>query len=616
MVQDVAGIVYADYELVERPGETETAALFKGQHILILERLRAVKMAQTGSEKIKAVFKPERLKELFGQLCQTTAQVAQALDAALPAERAFAERIGFIESIHFDGEQDPGSDKQDYIITEWVNGGSLADRLKGGALPLADTVRILTGVLEGLEYAHGHGLTHGDLKPNNLLLTLDGQPKIVDFGGNILGDGVPPRFNSLPYLSPEQLEPDADIDGRADLFSLTLLFYEMLTGRRAPRLLTAAQMPSRLNPQCPAAFDELIQQGLQGDPRQRIRSAQEMRAYVLDVIRLPSLPAAQESPAADSRTIGSWVRPVSALSDLPAETSLAGETPFVTRLRPEAAAGQEVTPERAIASESLSVRVQEPEPAPVAQSAAAGGAAAVTRRVGQRRVSEVDEAEMVWVPAGVLQMGSEQSASEKPMQTVQVSGFWVYKYPITQGQYLKFIQYMRSARGPEGAPSRPGMFLRGDAHLNKAAAGIRWDEAQEYARWAGGRLPTEAEWEWAARGPEGRIYPWGEQWADNRANTSEAGLYEQSDVDRYTYGESWCGALDLLGNVFEWCSTLYKPYPYDADDGREDVKQPGPRVLRGGSTNTPAEETRGSARWQSSSQTTRTGFRLVKNDEP
>ena len=610
----MAGIVYADYELVERPGETETAALFKGQHVLIPERLRAVKMAQTGSEKIKAAFKPERLKELFGQFCQATSQVACALDAATPAERAFAERIGFIESIHFDAAQDPDSDKQDYIITEWVGGVALTDRLKGGALPLADTLGILTGVLEGLEYAHGHGLTHGNLKPNNLLLTPDGQPKIVDFGGNILGEGVPPRFSSLPYLSPEQLESGADIDGRADLFSLTLLFYEMLTGRRAPRLLTAAQMPSRLNPQCPAAFDELIQQGLQGDPRQRIRSAQEMRASVLDAMRMPSAPRAQESRSAPVQAFPVQAQQVSVFST-PEEPPVT-ETPDTPRTEQEAATAQEVAPTFAASPETPQISVHEPEAATETQPASVPPSAALTRRAGQRRVSEVDEAEMVWVPAGVLQMGSEQSAAEKPLQNVQVSGFWLYKYPVTQAQYLKLIQYMRNAHGPEGAPPRPGMFLRGDAHLNKAAAGIRWDEAQEYAGWAGGRLPTEAEWEWGARGPEGRTYPWGEEWADNRANTAETGLYEQTDVDRYTMGEAWCGALDLLGNVFEWCSTLYKPYPYDGGDGREDVKQPGPRVLRGGSANTPQEETRSSARWQSSSKTTRTGFRLVKDDEP
>ena len=295
----MSGIIYADYELVERAGGTETTALFKGQHTLIPERLRAVRMPQSGSDAITLTYKPERVKALFGQLCQLTAQLAHVLDGATASERMAAERIAFIEAIHFDADQSADSDKQDYIVTEWVSGGTLRDKVAEGAMSLRDSLTLAACVLEGLEFAHGRGIVHGNLKPSNILLAPDGQPRLADFGGNILQAGVPPRFGSIPYLSPEQLEPDAEPDARADLFSLTLILYEMLTGKRAPRLLSPTHLPSKVNPHVTPACDELILQGLQQDPRQRFRSAREMRERLLQTLE-PARDAARPLAASQA----------------------------------------------------------------------------------------------------------------------------------------------------------------------------------------------------------------------------------------------------------------------------------------------------------------------------
>lgn len=580
----MAGIVYADYELVERSGETETTALFKGRHVIITDRFRAIKTPQTSSAKFKDTFKSERLTALFGQVCQVVAKVAHALDAANDSERPAADRIGFIETIHFNSAKRQDSEEQDYIITEWVNGGALSTRMAEGPLPLTDTIQIVSGVLEGLHFAHANDIIHGNLKPNNILLTATGTPKLVDFGGNIFGEGLPPRFGSIPYLSPEQLDPGTELDARTDLFSLTLIFYEMLTGRRMPRLLTSAQAPSRLNPHAPPALDDIILQGLQSDPKMRFRSAKEMGARILEAL--------------DSR-------PPARATEPTVEVSVQESTTDVV-----AAPTAEATP-----AEERDAPVS--EAVPISASAPAPAVIMPARRAGTRRVNEVDGAEMVWVPGGTLHMGSDRNTQEKPIHSVEVSGFWIYKYPVTQQEYLKFVRALTSHLGPDTIPPdprrlrAPTMFKRGDSNLRKAAAGVGWADAGRYADWAGGRLPTEAEWEWVARGPEALLFPWGNDWIEGRANVAETGLFEQTDVDKYGMGESWCEAGDLLGNVLEWCSSLFKPYPYDSTDGREERTASGARVLRGGCATIEGRSLTATSRFIPSSQTTLTGFRLV-----
>ena len=130
-----------------------------------------------------------------------------------------------------------------------------------------------------------------------------------------------------------------------------------------------------------------------------------------------------------------------------------------------------------------------------------------------------------------------------------------------------------------------------DSRFNRAnqpVVGVNWYEAMAYAAWLSRvtgkiyRLPTEAEWEWAAR-RAGRRYPWGDGWEAQRANSSESRLGQPSPVGIYPHGATPDGVHDLAGNVYEWTLSLYRPYPYVADDGREAVASAGMRVMRGGS---------------------------------
>jgi formylglycine-generating enzyme required for sulfatase activity len=230
--------------------------------------------------------------------------------------------------------------------------------------------------------------------------------------------------------------------------------------------------------------------------------------------------------------------------------------------------------------------------------------AAVGTRAGQTWTNPKEGSTFVFVPAGGFTMGSNGGdADERPAHKVNLRGYWIGKNEVTVAQYRRFCREI----------GRP--MPRGQGADNHPVVNVSWDDAVAYARWAGCRLPTEAEWEKAARGTDARTYPWGNTWDPAKCNTEEGGPGRTMPVGSYPRGASPYGCLDMAGNVSEWCSSVYKKYPYRADDGREDPNAPSPRVYRGGSWDDDRDDARASERDSDArgDQDDDRGFRLARS---
>lgn len=191
------------------------------------------------------------------------------------------------------------------------------------------------------------------------------------------------------------------------------------------------------------------------------------------------------------------------------------------------------------------------------------------------------------VSAGEFTMGSDDGPSdEQPAHQVYLDDFYMDIYEVTNALYEACVD-----AGGCTQPQATSSYTRSSYYGNSQYADypviyVDWNQAITYCEWRDASLPSEAQWEKAAKGTDGRTYPWGEDISCNKANYYDGNKScggDTTKVGSYLNGVSPYGTYDMAGNVWEWVSSLYQPYPYSPSDGREDLSSSGLRALRGGS---------------------------------
>lgn len=536
-------------------------------------------------------------------------------------------------------------DGQPYIVMRPMTGGTLADRLKQGALPLAEVAPILERVADALDYAHTQGVIHRDLKPGNILFDLRGKPYLSDFGiaksveatTKLTGTGT---IGTPAYMSPEQVQAVAELDRRSDVYSLAVMTFELLTGelpfkaRDAVGLMfahvsTPAPDIRKSNPNLPRESDGIFKRALAKNPADRFQTTGEFAQALSKLAAKPSArplfpirvtspvqadtPPKQPTPpggqppttpatitatqtrqalpltSRSSRQWVLWLIPIVLVgvcglvllaSGFWALPSLLGNRLLVTTEVKVALATSRPATTLAPTKTSRPTVTLTPSPTPIP-----------TLGIGSTLVSQKDEMVMVYVPEGDFVMGSANSdpeavKDEKPQHVVYLDAFWIYKTEVTNAMYHLCLE-AKVCKAPSAIDSatHPDYFDNPD-YQDYPVVHVNWNDAWAYCNWAGSRLPTEAEWEKAARGELGQLYPWGNDPPSAARFNFASVLDDPAEVGSYPNGQSPYGALDLAGNVWEWVSSVYDPYPYRADDGRENFYSTQMRVLRGGSWDT------------------------------
>jgi hypothetical protein len=399
----------------------------------------------------------------------------------------------------------------------YVEGESLKDRLaREGPLPLAEAVRLIAEIGEALQYAHERGIVHRDIKPANILLSRS-HALVADFGiaKAISGDSSEQSLTGtgITVGTVEYMSPE-QAAGEKRLDGRSDVY---ALGVLLYELLVGE--PPFTGPTVQAVVARIIT-----DPPRRLRT---VRATVPEHIEEAVL---------------------SALSKIPADRPPTAQAFVDQLLNPSRVQGRGIGTWLAVSGV-------------VALVAVAGFL--VLRGRERAPPAPASPLGMVLVPSGGYPVGG---GARRPRQTVALDSFYIDSTEVTIAAYQRYLDSTRGTAPWRGSPSP-----------DWPATGILWREAQRFCEWRDVRLPTEAEWEAAARGPEGWRYPWGDSWDRGRANAGSA-ADTLKPVGGFPLGRSFVGAVDMVGNAWEWVS----------------AEQTGPggevwHVIKGGAFNTPPD---------------------------
>jgi eukaryotic-like serine/threonine-protein kinase len=494
-----------------------------------------------------------------------------------------------------------------YLIMQFVAGEDLASFLRReGRVTLPAAANIITQATEALSCAEARHIVHRDLKPANMLLDEAGRIKLLDFGIARIADisnGLtrPGESVGTPYyMSPEQVRGEP-CDIRSDLYALGVVFFELLTGHKpfesesSPAVQIAhltTPPPSILDydRSLPEPCDAIVQRLLAKRPENRYQNTGELLEVLtrygastgpgilrpsIDsslqeaIRRAQQLPlnhqSAATTPAPSLSPTGASTAPAgssgsdSAAASIPNAPAVSGETNNGTKsaLRPSFIVAASAVLLALVVLAAVWLRHPKPVIAPQTATAALP------------QVYSDAHGRMVLVPAGTFVLGS---TGDHSAQNITLSAFYIDEAEVSNAEYRRFCE--ATSHAPPQIPDY-------SSHPEYPVSGVSFEDAYAYALWAGKRLPTEQEWEKAARGTDGRIYPWGDEpWTDNLPTSVQA-------VDSNPLRRSPYGAYNMAGNVWEWTATPVNPSPAETNAMRQLLKgqsfSADWRVMKGGS---------------------------------
>lgn len=571
------------------------------------------------------------------------------------------ETAARMEHIHILPIYDYGViDGAPYLVMRHLAGGDLQKRMKLLGQPsLAEVRALLMQIAGALDYAHARGVIHRDLKPANILFDEQGNAYLSDFGiAKVLTDvtltGTGQSIGTPAYMAPEQWTGE-EVDARTDLYALAALAYELLTHKAAfSAPIPAAMMfkhlhempapPSTVRPALDPSVDEVLLKALSKTKEDRYATTGEF-ALALEA-------SLRELPADEMRTTGFLTTAVMTQSPAVTRSTSWGRTATSSRpvpvtarwRRPLIIAGGVAGAAGAVGLGLITTVFSESDRTLVAGPEQRAAQIAAETPVTANKdwtpvVWESDGISRVLVPAGSFMMGSTEEQVREAFELCrkitddkksEICGtdvftreapsheqvfrepFWIDRLEVTRSQYDECVAAQVCSELPVGTYSNDS-----EHPINQ----VDWINATAYCEWRGGRLPNEAEWEYAARGPDNLIYPWGNvfdgtvvnhcdincassKWAESfkwKHEDTNDGHAIAAPVGSLPGGASWVGAMDMGGNVMEWVENLLISYPFEI--GVSPVIEPPRYILRGGSMTSAADSIRSAYRfWAQPSQ--------------
>ncbi|MDB4946827.1 MAG: Serine/threonine kinase [Labilithrix sp.] len=579
-----------------------------------------------------------------------------------------------------------------FLVMEYIHGESLlrvahhARKTALGFLPVPVSAAILAGVLRGLHEAHEArtetglplGIVHRDVSPHNVLVGADGTSRVLDFGVAKASQRMQSTLagqlkGKLSYMAPEQIT-NQPVDRRTDVYAAAVCLWEALTGARLHQAATEGAVlhrilretpapPSLKNPAVTPALDAVVLRGLARDPAERFSTAREMAEALEAATPLATAAAIADLVSASCHASLEKKRLLITELELRTSSSMGDAAVDLRALAAERAPAPAPSPRRAtlasapslvaVVALALGLVAYVRFVRPGAREGPASADAPLTQAVTMTSAASLAApqrcpAGMALVPGGPFFMGSDDDLpDERPAHKVTLRGYCMDVHEVTVAAYRACSDRGDCKRA--GTTNRwPGITARDEKLYDPLCNGpaddrsehpincVDWPAADRFCKAGGKRLPSEAEWELAARGSDGRKYPWGDEppsprrlnacgaecalWGKKHGTTLEA-LFTGSDpypttapVGSFPEGASRAGIEDLVGNVWEWTADHHAAYEAgDAVDPHGPEQGDG-RVLRGGAWNgAHADWIRPSFRFHAE-ETTRShgiGFRCV-----